>query len=220
MQVMQHGWTTPSPFTASSVDPAKSLVAKFKNLSRVLRLWYSQLANLSKTIESNKLMLQFLDAMEEFWDLSLEEWNFRALVRDHLGKLLEQQKTYWKQRRNIKWATLGDENINFFHANATVRHNRNAVRVLKGDNGQEMFKHEDKANLICEYFKERLGTSEFNDMYYDLQNFIQLVDNLKNLVEPFSFKEIDNVTKKFQDWKISMSWWVQHWFHEKMLGSH
>jgi hypothetical protein len=76
---------------------------------------------------------------------------------------------------------------------------------LKGDNGQEMFKHEDKANLICEYFKERLGTSEFNDMYYDLQNFIQLVDNLKNLVEPFSFKEIDNVTKKFQDWKISMS---------------
>jgi hypothetical protein len=66
MQVMQHGWTTPSPFTASSVDPAKSLVAKFKNLSRVLRLWYSQLTNLSKTIESNKLMLQFLDAMEEF----------------------------------------------------------------------------------------------------------------------------------------------------------
>jgi hypothetical protein len=84
MQVMQYGWITPSPFTAPLADLAKRLVAKFKNLRRVLRFWYSQLANVSKTIESNKLMLHFLDAMEEFRDLSLEEWNFRALVRDHL----------------------------------------------------------------------------------------------------------------------------------------
>jgi hypothetical protein len=84
MQVMQYGWITTSPFTAPLVDLAKRLVAKFKNLRRVLRFWYSQLANVSKTIESNKLMLHFLGAMEEFRDLSLEEWNIRALVRDHL----------------------------------------------------------------------------------------------------------------------------------------
>jgi hypothetical protein len=83
---MQHGWNTPSPCT----DPAKRLVAKFKNFRRVLRFWYSQLANLSKTIESNKLMLLFLDALEEFRDLSLQVWNFRALVREHLERLLEQ----------------------------------------------------------------------------------------------------------------------------------
>jgi hypothetical protein len=75
-------------------------------------------------------MLHFLDALEEFRDLSLKEWNFRVLVRDHLERLLEEERIYWKQRSNIKWATLGDENTKFFHANATAMHNMNAIRVL------------------------------------------------------------------------------------------
>jgi hypothetical protein len=56
------------------------------------------------------LVLSFLDKVEEFRDLSLEEWNFRLLVQDNLNELLEQQKIYWCQRGLIKWAWLGDEN--------------------------------------------------------------------------------------------------------------
>jgi hypothetical protein len=59
-----------------------------------------------------------------------------------------------------------------FHANAVVKHNRNAIRVLKDDSGQELFRHEDKANLIWESFIKRLRTIEFTDMFYDLQNLI------------------------------------------------
>jgi hypothetical protein len=44
--------------------------------------------------------------MEEFRDLSKEEWNFRNLVRENIGKPLEQQRIYWQQKRRIKWATL------------------------------------------------------------------------------------------------------------------
>jgi hypothetical protein len=93
-----------------------------------------------------------------------------------------------------------------FHANAVVKHNRNAIRVLKDDSGQELFRHEDKANLIWESFIERLQTIEFTDMFYDLQNLIQLVDNLENLVEPFSTEEIDNVIKisKLENLKVLM----------------
>jgi hypothetical protein len=137
------------------------------------------------------MVLSFLNTLDEFRDLSLEKWNFRVLVQDHLGKLLEQQRVYWKRRGDIKWATLGDENTKFFHANATVMHNRGAIRSLKDSIGHEHFKHEHKALILWESFKERLGTSNFSHMYFDLHDILIPVDNLDELVEPFRKEEID-----------------------------
>jgi hypothetical protein len=50
---------------------------------------------LAKIIEDNKLMISFLDYLEEFRDLALEEWNFRLLIQQNLQSLLEQQRVYW-----------------------------------------------------------------------------------------------------------------------------
>jgi hypothetical protein len=144
MVVMQHGWEVP----VFLQDVAKRLVAKFKNLIRVLKNWYTQLSNLAATITNNKLVMQFLDSLEEFWDLSLEEWNFRQMVHGNLERLLEQQIIYWKQRGSIKWAKLGDENTKFFHANAIVRHNRNTIRSLNDSNDLDHYNHEEKASTI------------------------------------------------------------------------
>jgi hypothetical protein len=90
------------------------VTAKFKNLRRVLRVWQGQISNLNIAIHNNKVMLSFLDMIEESRDLTLEEWNFRKIIQDHLGSLLEQQRIYWKQRDKIKWTTLGDENTKKF----------------------------------------------------------------------------------------------------------
>jgi hypothetical protein len=87
---------------------------KFKNLRRVLRQWNGQISSMARIIENNKLMISFLDALEEFRGLALEEWNFMKLVRHHFRNLLEQQREYWRQRCRIKWATLGDENTKKF----------------------------------------------------------------------------------------------------------
>jgi hypothetical protein len=57
------------------------------------------------------MVIGFLDTLEEFRDLSLEEWNFRQIVQD-------------------KWTTLGDDNTKFFYAKATVSHTRNCIRSL------------------------------------------------------------------------------------------
>jgi hypothetical protein len=57
MNVMQHGWNLQVPQT----DKAKKLVAKLKNLRRVLK---------------------------EYIDLSLDEWNFRNIIRENDEKLL------------------------------------------------------------------------------------------------------------------------------------
>jgi hypothetical protein len=71
MPVMEHGWNV----AVSPVDSAKRLMAKFKNLRRVLICWYAQISNLATSIQNNRLLLSFLDVVEEFRDLSLDEWN-------------------------------------------------------------------------------------------------------------------------------------------------
>jgi hypothetical protein len=68
---------------------AKMVTTKLKNLRRVLRAWQGQLSNLNITINNNKVMLSFLDMIEESRDLTLDEWNFRKIIQDHLGSLLE-----------------------------------------------------------------------------------------------------------------------------------
>jgi hypothetical protein len=76
LQNMEHGWNVP----VTQEDRTMKVTAKFKNLRRVLRSWHSQLSNLSATISNNKMVLAFLDNLEEFHDLSLAEWNFRSTV--------------------------------------------------------------------------------------------------------------------------------------------
>jgi hypothetical protein len=76
LPVMQHGWS----IQAQPHNKAKKLMAKFKNLRRVLRCWYANTSNLVKNIKNKKLLLGFLDKLEESRDLSLEEWNLKQIV--------------------------------------------------------------------------------------------------------------------------------------------
>jgi hypothetical protein len=133
--------------------------------------------------------------MEEFRDLNLEEWNFRKLVQEHLENLLEKQRIYWKQRGQIKWAALGEENTKFFHANASIKNNKNSIMSLKDSDGMVKTKHEDKAEILWQAFRERLGTSEFSQMHFNLSELIQEADKLEDLVTPFTTEETDSIIK-------------------------
>jgi hypothetical protein len=84
------GWYT----LIDHLDAAKKITAKFKNLRRVLRDWKQTLSGLKDNIQNVKLVLSFLNLLEEFRDLSLPEWNFRKLLENKLISLLQQQKAY------------------------------------------------------------------------------------------------------------------------------
>ena len=58
---------------------AKALTAKYKNLRKVLKEWKKTLSNLTQNINNVKLVLSFLNFIEDFRDLILVEWNFRIL---------------------------------------------------------------------------------------------------------------------------------------------
>jgi hypothetical protein len=148
------------------------------------------LSNLKQNIANVKLVLDFINFLEDFRDLSLIEWNFRSLLEEKLISLLQQQKIYWKRRGALKWVTLGDANTKFFHANATVKYRRNLITQLTNDQGEDLFNHEDKATLIWHSFKERLGTSNYTGTTFDLPSLLDNNVDLSSLVSPFSQDEL------------------------------
>lgn len=80
----------------------------------------------------------------------------------------------------------------FFHARATINHRRNAVTCLTNTDGKMVYDHHSKVDLLWNSYKERLDTSEFEKMHFDLQSLINEVDSLDRL-EELTKEEIDIV---------------------------
>jgi hypothetical protein len=45
-------------------------------------------------VRNIKLLIQFIDNIEEHRDLSIEEWNFRDIMQQKVAELLNIQKIY------------------------------------------------------------------------------------------------------------------------------
>lgn len=142
-----------------------------------------------------KMTLTFFIHLEEFRDLSVPEWNFRKILEFKLSSLLRQQHIYWKQRGSIKWVTLGDARIKFFHANSSIKMRRSLITALEDSDGNLVTRHNAKAELIWNSFKERLGITSFQGMCFNLSSLIQADNDLSSLVVPFAKEEIDSVVK-------------------------
>jgi hypothetical protein len=153
-------------------DPAKQLMAKFERARKVIQGWQKSLPNLAKLIVKVEMIIQLMDFIEESRDLTIQEWNFKDVLVHHLHDLLAKQRAYWKQRGQIKWATLEDAGTNFFHANATTKHRHNLILSLVDDNGIVVTSHVDKEDVLFQTFKDRLGTSQPTSMVFNLSSLI------------------------------------------------
>lgn len=115
--------------------------------------------------------------IEEFRDLSLEKWNFREIIRRILLTLLAQQRTYWRQIDSLlKWVKLGDAGTRCFHTNATIRNRKKNLITARCHMSNTCIIYTTHANseqLLWQAFKERLETSAFNDIRFNLHSFIQ-----------------------------------------------
>jgi hypothetical protein len=86
---------------------------------------------------------------------------------------------------------LGDENTIFFHSTSTIQHSKNAIMMLKNRDGIEILPHNEKAQLLWAAYKERLGISDYSHIYFDLNDWIQPVQALDDVQNPFSKEGID-----------------------------
>jgi hypothetical protein len=175
-------------------DKAMNLMAKFKATRMALKDWQRSLPSLDKTIGDIKLLIEFLENIEEHRDLSLEEWNFRELMQIKVADLLHIQNIYWKQRASIKWITSGDICSRFFHAHAMIKHSKKIVS-LTYESGTIHSDHEQKVEVLWTSFKNHLGSSYFNRIDFDLHGLLDHQDNLDWMDAPFTKQEIDSIIK-------------------------
>ena len=115
MDVIKTVWDKPIVVT----NAATLLCRKFKNLRQELKYWRKSISHLSVAIENTNSTLADLDALENQRALTLPENNFRKIIKNHLLRLLHNQKQYWKKHCTIRWVKFGDENTKFFQAMAT-----------------------------------------------------------------------------------------------------
>lgn len=91
---------------------------------------------------------------------------------------------------------MGDASTKFFHANATMKYRRNLIATLEDTAGNSVTAHEEKAALIWDSFKERLGISTFTGIHFNLSTLLQNGQDFASLlVAPFEKQEIDSVVK-------------------------
>jgi hypothetical protein len=65
--------------------------------------------------------------------------------------------------------------------------------MLQDDVGNMLNRHEDKATLFWEAYKDRLGRSKFTHMYFDIQSLLIAPENLDELEAPFLREEVDAI---------------------------
>jgi hypothetical protein len=192
MELVQAAWST----SVRAEGSASIIAAKFKNLRRVLKRWSKDISKLANLVKECNEVLVVLDKLEERRALSIPERNFRFILKAHIGKLLKAKNDYWRQRYTVRWVQFGDEPTKFFHAAATERYRHNTITSLQDDQGREVFLHEEKAAILWDSFKGRMGFSSNPEIRFDLNNLIQGSSDLAQLVEPFTTEEIDQVIKE------------------------
>jgi len=172
-------------------NAATRITAKFKLLRRAIKRWTKGMAQLSNLIKECNSVLLILDKLEEQRPLFIQERNFRIILRRHILTLLKYQKEYWKKRYTVRWTKFGDESTKFFHAAATERYRHNTITSLETEDGRQITEHFEKAALLLEAYKKRMGMTTNPIMQIDLENLIHRHNNLDHLSEPVTREEID-----------------------------
>ena len=125
--MVTNGWHRTGVYKNSAQD----LASRMKSLRQGIKKWSRNLSKLNKVINSCYYVLALLDGLENQRMLSLQKKNFRKILRDHIAKLLEAKRIFWKNRAKIKWARLGGENTKLFHAAATRISDAIILPILK-----------------------------------------------------------------------------------------
>ena len=145
--------------------------AKLKLLRKSLKKWSKNMSQLNKLIQECNTVLAVLDKLEDQRPLFTQESNFRKILKAHILKLLQFKKKYWRKRYTVRWTKFGDESTIFFHAAATEKYRHNTITSLQTLDDRTVTEHFEKATLLWQTYKQRMGLSMNPNMHYELPNW-------------------------------------------------
>jgi len=180
----------------NATNSATRFVAKLKLLRAALKKWSKGLSNLNILIQNCNEVLATLDALEEQRPLFTQEFNFRKILKDRILRLLKYKNEYRKKRYTVRWTKFRDENTSFFHAAATERYRLNTITTIEADDSRIVSYHNEKAALLLEEYKKRMGFTSNPVMLYNLSQLVVTREDLEHLSRPFSTHDIDTTVKR------------------------
>lgn len=157
LNVVDLHWST-SPYFANA---AQTLNSKFKQVRKGLKQWSKELSKLGKLINNANFVIAILDGLEDQRPLNGPEAIFRQIVKKYLASLLEAKRIYWKQRSTVRWIKFGNENTHLFQTMATYSYRRKFIASITLEDGTIATSHDQKALVLWNAYKDRLGISEF-----------------------------------------------------------
>lgn len=95
----------------------------------------------------------------------------------------------------MRWTKFGDKNSKFFHAAPNERFRQNTITSLENQDGRLVYDHFQKAALLLERFKTKMGQTAEPQMQYNLEEMITAQEGRELISAPFTKEEIDNVVR-------------------------
>ena len=94
-----------------------------------------------------------------------------AKLQNEMEEWLRRNELLWRQKSREMWLKDGDKNSRFFHLSTIIWHKRNAIDVIKDDEGTWLTNKKDIRGFVIEKFSN-IFTEESVDFPPDLDRFI------------------------------------------------
>lgn len=172
------------------VEPAGDIVARVKAFRHAAKVWSRKHFARPFECHNASFITLLLDVFEETRQLSAGEHRPRLLCREKVALIVAQRAAYWKQRGKFRALREGDANTRFFHAKASGRARRNAIRSIEVD-GVLLVAHQDKVTTPTAYYTDILGGEVDTQRHFDIDELYNGAEreDPTPLLAPFSEAE-------------------------------
>jgi exonuclease III len=173
-----------------------SLDAKIKALTRGLQSWSDKtVGNVNFQLALACEILHQLEIANDFRVLAVGEMWLKNSLKKHSFALASLKRTIARSRSHISWLQKGDANTKLFHLHARHRKRKNFIAKLTLG-GHIYTGHEDKAQVVDQFYDELLGRSINREHTINLQELGIPSHNLADLELPFIEDEVWLTIKK------------------------
>ncbi|VFR03255.1 unnamed protein product [Cuscuta campestris] len=149
LKVVKVNWTQ-----QPMIGGMRGLVIKLKGLKATLKNWSREpFGDIFEAVKEAEC--KAMKAQEEYEHNPVDI--LRSIANKAQADLIvatNRETLFWKQKANIKWMELGDQNSSFFHSYVKSRRSNLKIRSITDGNGRKKMEVEEIRKAAEDYFKQ------------------------------------------------------------------
>ncbi|VFQ64094.1 unnamed protein product [Cuscuta campestris] len=170
LKVVKDNWTQ-----QPMIGGMRGLVIKLKGLKATLKNWSREtFGDIFEAVKEAEF--KAMKAQEEYEENPVDI--LRSIANKAQADLIvatNRETLFWKQKANIKWMELGDQNSSFFHSYVKSRRSNLKIRSITDGNGRKKMEVEEMRKAAEDYFKEVFSTHKEVHAHHILEYIPNLI---------------------------------------------